>query len=88
MLVEGYEVGEMPTPQEFRTCRKVEAFEQREAVAQYVGWYCKDKDRKPTQEEFERICDKFAKLQMWLGEDYDNDLWGAFNDVMWGREVY
>lgn len=86
MLVEGYEVGDMPTPQEFRTCRNVEAFEQREAVAQFVGWYCKD--GKPTQEEFERICAEFAKLQMWLGEDYDNDLLDAFNDVMWGREVY
>ena len=83
MKVNGYEVGEMPTPHEFHIHWKVEAFVQRETVAQFIDEYCDgvEQAQKQTQDEFERY-------QMFVGEEERNDLLDAFNDVMWSRSVY
>ncbi len=69
MLVNGYEIGEEPTREEFATYRKVQAFFQRETAAQYL-----EGKRPLCQQEFEMFVEEFADLEADQGEEERDNL--------------
>lgn len=58
MKVNGYEIMDEPTDEEFRTYFKVEQFFEQEWIAQWLG-EPDDFDERLTQDEFERLCWRF-----------------------------
>lgn len=75
MLVNGYEIGQEPTDEEFAIYRKVRAFNDRLDVATVLKdiecGYENPEDGRLTQDEFDRMCYRFAKL------DFSDSLWSA-----------
>lgn len=60
MKVNGYEVMDEPTREEFATYFKVESYFEQEMVAQWLGEFTVGESL--TQDEFERLCGRFHKL--------------------------
>lgn len=82
-----YEIGKTPTQEEFRTYWRVDRFYLRGAVAQFIEDRFEDGarfdgERRPTEEEFERICDEFGEMRENSGEEEWNDIWWAYHEVM------
>lgn len=75
MLVNGYEIGNEPTDEEFAAYRKVRAYNDRldvAAVLEYIECTCENpEDGRLTQEEFELLCHRFRKL------DFSDSVWDA-----------
>ena len=57
MQVNGYEIGQEPTPEEFATFFKVEQYFEMEWIAEWLG-----DDERLTQDEFERVCWRFHDI--------------------------
>lgn len=79
MKVNGYEIGEEPTRDEWRIYEKVKAFGQRETAAQYLG-DCGRLYRPVSQEAFEEFVATFADLEMDMGEEEGINLEIAWDD--------
>ena len=79
MKVNGYEIGEEPTRDEWRIYEKVKAFGQRETAAQYLG-DCGRLARPVSQQAFEEFVATFAELEMEMGEEEGINLEIAWDD--------
>ena len=63
-----WDIGNKPTEEEWAVYRKVFDYDQRENVA----WWLEHNNPEATQEQFERMCDAYARY--WR-EDGDHDRW-------------
>ena len=79
MKVNGYEIGNEPTREEWRIYEKVKAFGQRETAAQYLGG-CGRLARPVSQRAFEEFVATFAELEMEMGEEEGINLEIAWDD--------
>lgn len=75
MLVNGYEVGQEPTREEFATYFKVEQFFERETVAQWLEGF--EGEGRLTDSEFDELCHRWHKADFsaensdFIGFEYD-----------------
>lgn len=75
MKVNGYEIGEEPTREEFATYFRVEAFFERESVAGWLEGF--EGDGRLTEHEFDELCYRYHKADFsdvnsdYIGFEYD-----------------
>ena len=78
MLVNGYEIGEEPTREEFATYFMVEAFIEREAVANWLEGL--EGDERLTQDEFEQLRHRWHKAD--YGEENSSFLEYVYGEII------
>ena len=71
MKINGYEIMDEPTDEEFRIFFMVERYFEQEMIAQWLGEFTVGEGL--TQDEFERLCDRFHKL------DFSAEHWDSLH---------